>query len=247
MSLFRRGGPAGGERVVRVRVKRFDPRADRRPRWQEYRVRVGPKMSVLDALFAILEEQDGSLGFRCSCAARRCGSCAVVVNGRERLACGTPLDELGAVISLEPLRHLPVVRDLVVDMVPFFARYAAVKPYFVGRGARELALVPPGSGERALVSRQLDCLTCAACYSACPIVGLNPAYLGPAALNRVLCLVADERDAAGRERLETVADAEGLFGCRGVSNCEVVCPMGIQPWRSIQRLRRWALFGGKGG
>ncbi len=224
-----------------VRIKRFDPVADRQPRWEGFRIEAGPTMTVLDALFQVVERHDASLGFRASCGAGACGSCAMVIDGREGLACRTLLDGLGTTVRLEPLRHLPVAKDLVVDMTTFFAKYAAVKPYFVGDGSPTPAVVPPGAGRRDIVDRQLECITCGACYSACPIVSFNPHYLGPAALNRAYCLVADERDVAGPERLALVACSDAALSCRGVSNCLDVCPRGIEPLFSIQRLRKRAL------
>ena len=229
-------------RAMTFRVRRFDPERDRKPRWTSYRVQVRPKMSVLDALFAILEEQDGTLGFRYSCRAEMCGSCAMVINGREGLACGTRLDHLrGKTVTVAPLRAMPVIKDLVTDMQPFFEKWAGVMPYFVSAGATEPAVIPPGSGRREIIDHQLSCITCGACVSACPIVATNPNYLGPAALNRAYTLVADRRDGAGEVRLEAVAGPDGIYCCRNVASCVDVCPMGIEPLVAIQRLRRRAL------
>ena len=229
--------PAPARRTVTFRVKRFQPGVDARPHWERYDVAVEPKMSVLDALFAILERQDGTLGFRYSCRAAMCGSCAMVINGREGLACSTRLDGMGRTVTVEPMRRQPVIKDLVVDMASFWEKYAAIKPYFVGGRYEEPAVIRPDSGEREIIDEQLDCITCGACYSACPIVAFNPHYLGPAALNRAYNLVADVRDTATEERLAAVCCSDGAFTCHNAFNCVEVCPQQLDPQRSIQLLR----------
>jgi succinate dehydrogenase / fumarate reductase iron-sulfur subunit len=236
--LFGKSAPPDGARTVTFRIKRFQPEVDARPRWDRYAVAVGPKMSVLDALFEILERQDGTLAFRYSCRAAMCGSCAMVINGRDGLACSTRLDGMGRTVTVEPMRRMPVIKDLVVDMAPFWQKYAAIKPYFVGGRHEEPAVIRPDSGEREIIDAQLDCITCGACYSACPIVAFNPNYVGPAALNRAYNLVADVRDMATDERLAAVCCSDGAFTCHNAFNCVEVCPQQLDPQRSIQLLRR---------
>jgi succinate dehydrogenase/fumarate reductase iron-sulfur protein len=232
-----------------VRVRRFDPSADRQPAWRAYQIEPRPMMSVLDALFWILEHEDPTLAFRYSCRAGMCGSCAMVINGREGLACGLRLNRLGASITVEPLRSLPVTKDLVVDLRPFFDKYRSVDPFFVGDDTSaplagpvgEPAVVPPGDPSRTVVDRQIDCISCGACYSACPVVGLVPEFLGPAALNRAYAVAADRRDRAGEERLHRVAANGGAYACHSVGNCVTVCPVGVNPLLSIQLLRKGAV------
>lgn len=230
-----------------VRVRRHDPAVDRRPRWQAYAVEARPMMSVLDALFWILESLDPTLAFRYSCRAGMCGSCAMVINGREGLACQRRLEGLRGPVSVEPLRSLPVTKDLLVDLSPFFEKYRAVDPFYVGEtgslvGATpEPAVVPPGDPVRGVISRQIDCISCGACYSACPVVGIVPEFLGPAALNRAYAIAADTRDTAGLERLRRVAADGGVFGCHSVGNCVTACPVGVNPLLSIQLLRKGAV------
>jgi succinate dehydrogenase/fumarate reductase iron-sulfur protein len=230
-----------------VRVRRFDPAADQRARWQTYEVEARPMMSVLDALFAILEHDDPTLAFRFSCRAGMCGSCAMVVNGRECLACGLRLEHLRTPVSVEPLRSLPVVRDLLVDLRPFFDKYRAVNPFYVGEAtsllgpAGEPAVVAPGDAARAVLDRQIDCISCGACYSACPVTAILPEFLGPAALNRAYAISADTRDAAGAERLRRVSSDGGVFACHSVGNCVTACPVGVNPLLSIQLLRKGAV------
>jgi succinate dehydrogenase/fumarate reductase iron-sulfur protein len=247
-----------------VRVRRFDPaapaagsaadrsragggRSGRRPRWQAYRIEARPMMSVLDALFWILEHDDPTLAFRYSCRAGMCGSCAMVINGREGLACGLRLAHLRSPVSVEPLRSLPVIKDLLVDLRPFFDKYRAVDPFYVGEAsslagpASEPAVVPPEDPARDVVDRQIDCISCGACYSACPVVGLVPEFLGPAALNRAYAVAADPRDTAGSERLHRAWANAGAHACHSVGNCVSVCPVGVNPLLSIQLLRKGAV------
>lgn len=228
------------------RVRRFDPASDARPAWRSYTVDIQPKMSVLDGLFWILEHVDGSLGFRYSCRAGMCGSCAVLINGREDLACRRRLDRLRSPVHVEPLRSLPVIKDLVVDMAPFFAKYKAVAPFFAAADASMMgddetpAVVRPDSHVRDVVDRQLGCISCGACYSACPVVALNPAYLGPAALNRAYVLSADVREPVEKNRVALLSGDDGVYACHAVGNCVTACPVEINPLLSIQLLRKGA-------
>jgi succinate dehydrogenase/fumarate reductase iron-sulfur protein len=233
---------------VIVRVRRFDPAAHNRGgRWQAYEVEPQPMMSVLDALFWILEHDDPTLAFRYSCRAGMCGSCAMVINGREALACAARLAQLRGPVSVEPLRSLPVVKDLLVDLRPFFDKYRAVDPFYVGDTgslagpASEPAVVPRGDPAREVVDRQIDCISCGACYSACPVVGYLPEFLGPAALNRAYAIAADTRDQAGAARLRRVTRDGGVYACHSVGNCVTVCPVGVNPLLSIQLLRKGAV------
>ncbi|HLW58681.1 MAG TPA: 2Fe-2S iron-sulfur cluster-binding protein [bacterium] len=227
-------------------VKRFDPEADARPSWQAHTVDVRPKMSVLDGLFWILERMDGTLGFRYSCRAGMCGSCAMVVNGREALACRLRLERISGPVYVEPLRSLPVIKDLVVDMAPFFTKYRSVDPFYIGEDPSmtgriaEPVVVRPDSGVRDVVDQQVGCISCGACYSACPVVALNPGYLGPAALNRAYVLKADVREPSSDDRLALVSGDDGVFACHDVGSCITACPVGVNPLLSIHLLRKGA-------
>jgi succinate dehydrogenase/fumarate reductase iron-sulfur protein len=226
-----------------VAIQRFTSEADARPRLEEHEVEVGESASVLDVLFALQRGPAPDLAFRFSCRVGMCGSCAMVVNGREQLTCSTLAGPLGPRLRVEPLRNLPLLRDLVVDLAPFFAAYERTTPYFVPR--KDLSgfyTIPHDSAEWKAMDHQPQCIDCAACYSACTLVTLHPRYLGPMALHRALSLIADPRDDARKERIERVADEGGAFRCHTLGNCRDVCPRGISPTASIQRLKRMAVF-----
>lgn len=226
-----------------LRIRRYHPAKDSHPYWATYTIEAKPKLSVLDGLFAVLEQQDGTLGFRYSCRAGMCGSCAMRIDGREGLACRIRLENLGSTITVEPLRSLPVIKDLLTDMTPFFEKYRKVEPFFIGvkpsfaDAVPEPERVDPSQPLRQSADRAIDCISCGACYSACPTVATNSAYLGPAALNRAFALAADERDRESG-RLSLVLGADGVYGCRSVGNCVSVCPAGVAPLAAISLLRR---------
>jgi succinate dehydrogenase / fumarate reductase iron-sulfur subunit/fumarate reductase iron-sulfur subunit len=225
---------------VRVTVSRSDPGAP-----STFEVARFEPMMVLDALLAIQRDQEPALGFRYSCRVGMCGTCTVRLDGRPILACQTRLQPDLETIRLDPLAGLPVVRDLIVDMTPFFDEWARVKPYLVPR--RELvnpAVIPPDTPERRVIDPALDCITCGACYAGCGIAGYRRDFLGPAALNRAMVLIADSRDAERATRLRAVTGADGAWRCRYIHACTAVCPKGLDPAGAIRRLRRWRLEDG---
>ncbi|MGH2355399.1 MAG: succinate dehydrogenase/fumarate reductase iron-sulfur subunit [Chloroflexota bacterium] len=224
---------------ITVRVLRSPTEPEGKPVYQAYWVETFPRMSVLDALFTIQREHDRTLAFRCSCRLGMCGTCAVIVNGREGLACQTLVEQLGgAEITLRPLNYLPVVKDLAVDLEPFFDRYRSVKPYFVPREASDRPqVIKQGEGERKWVDPALGCITCGICFSACSVVGLNPDFPGPAALNRAYTLTSDVRDAARDERLEAASGPDGVWRCHQQFNCASACPRHLVPTQAIRQLR----------
>ena len=211
---------------------------------QTWHVPVVERMSVLDVVASIQAKQDSSLAYRYSCRAGMCGTCSMRVNGRNRWTCRTPVKSLASsVLRLEPLPNYPVLRDLVVDMAPFFEGMARIRPEFVPRDPQKagFAKISPDSPERREINQHVECITCGNCMSACGITASNPHYLGPAALNRVYALILDSRDAAARLRLDAVNRYEGLWGCHSQFNCVEACPMGIEPARAIQKLKRGLL------
>jgi fumarate reductase iron-sulfur subunit len=213
-----------------------------RERWQTFEVDAGPDTTVLDALVEIQRRRDPSLAFRYACRVGMCGSCAMVVNGRERWACRTRLASLPpGTVSVRPLYHFPLLRDLVVDMAPFTEKLRAVGAALVPTaGAEEYALIPAGSAERREIDPAIECIGCGMCVSACTMVGHNPRFPGPAALNRAFTLARDSRDAAGEARWRVLLSDDALARCHGQGNCTEVCPMGLAPTTSIVRLRQMA-------
>jgi succinate dehydrogenase / fumarate reductase iron-sulfur subunit len=188
---------------------------------------------VLDLLHTIKWEQDGTLTFRRSCAHGVCGSDAMLINGRNRLACKIRVDQLGRRISVAPLPGLPVVKDLVVDMEGFFAKYRSVKPYLVNEAplpARERLQSPEA---RARYDDTTKCILCAACTTSCPSFWAQKSYVGPAAIVNAHRFVFDSRDEAAQERLEILADKDGVWRCRTVFNCTDACPRGINITQAI--------------
>ena len=219
---------------VDLRILRYDPERDTRPHWERYTVEAEPTDRVLDLLHKVKYEQDGSLTFRRSCAHGICGSDAMLINGRNRLACKIRLDQLGrGRVTVAPLPGLPVVKDLVVDMEGFFAKYRRVMPYLVAEGpapARERRQSP---AERARYDDTTKCILCAACTSSCPSFWAQPEYIGPAAIVNAHRFIFDSRDEAADVRLEILAERDGVWHCRTIFNCVDACPWGIKITQAI--------------
>jgi succinate dehydrogenase/fumarate reductase iron-sulfur protein len=239
------------ENEITLKIQRFDPTADKLPYWQEFRVVMTPGMTVLDALFEVLNHQDGTLAFRFCCRAGVCGSCAMVIAGKVRLACETQIalfkDKKELLIS--PLPHQKVVKDLAVDYDLFFDRLKAVKPFLVGKEPypeKEYIQLPK---ERVPINEPIDCIMCGSCTSACTMAWLNQDYLGPAALLKSYRFLVDTRDAIWDERLDIVEREEGVWRCHTQFNCVEVCPKKLNPTEAIQRQKIKAfkrkLFGRK--
>jgi fumarate reductase iron-sulfur subunit len=226
--------------MATLRVFRWAPGADER--FDEFTVTAGPETTVLDALVEVQRGRDATIAFRYACRVGMCGSCAMVVNGRERWACRTRLATLGTgAVTVRPLYHFPLLRDLVVDMAPFRARMASVGGALVPRAdAPDYAVVPPEGGERREIDAAIECIGCAMCVSACTMVAHARDFPGPAALNRAFTLQRDHRDGAKEERWAALLGDDALGRCHGQGNCTDVCPMEISPTGSILRLRRLA-------
>jgi len=195
-------------------------------------------MTVLDALFQVLEEKDGSLAFRYSCRSAVCGSCASFINGRPRLACETQLGTLGSMVTIGPLPHLPVIRDLVVDLHSFYQKIDMLKLYFEAREPspeKEFIQTPK---DREAIDTAIDCIDCGACFSSCPLTWTDPKYPGPAAFVKAYRFIADSRDTGGIERLRAVGCEDGIWRCHTVFNCADACPKSINPTYFIQQLKR---------
>ncbi len=218
---------------VKLRILRYDPQRDHKPHWESYLVEAGPMDRVLDLLHTVKWETDGSLTFRRSCAHGVCGSDAMLINGRNRLACKIRIDQLGSKISVAPLPGLPVVKDLVVDMEDFFSKYRSVKPYLINESPEPTRERLQTAVERARYDDTTKCILCAACTSSCPSFWAQKGYVGPAAIVNAHRFIFDSRDEAADERLEILADEDGVWRCRTIFNCTDACPRGINITQAI--------------
>jgi len=222
----------------RLEIRRFDPERDPEPRWEAYTVNLDAGDRVLDALHEVKWHQDGTLTFRRSCAHGVCGSDAMVINGANRLACTVLLGDVGPRLRIEPLRGLPVLRDLLVDMEPFFEQYRAMEPWLrpeseAGDGER---IQSPE--ERARFDDTTKCILCAACTTSCPVFWGAGSYVGPAAIVAAHRFIFDSRDGAAAQRLAALDDRSGMWGCRTAFNCTEACPRGIRVTDAIAQVKR---------
>lgn len=227
---------------VKFRIKRFNPEAAAKPYWAEYQVTAEPTDRVLDGLHSIKWRQDGTLALRRSCAHGVCGSDAMLINGRNRLACKVLIKDMAPVITVEPMRGFRVLKDLIVDMEPFFAQYRSVQPYLVNDDpppAKERLQTPE---ERARFDDTTKCILCAACTTSCPIFWTDGSYVGPAAIVNAHRFIFDSRDQAAEERLAILARDSGVFRCRTIFNCTDACPRGIEVTKAIQDVKRAILL-----
>lgn len=227
---------------VSLRILRFDPDSDQGPHFVEYAAEVEPTDRVLDALNYVKWYGDGTVTYRRSCAHGVCGSDAMRINGRNRLACKVLVKDVSQPITLEPLLGFKVLKDLLVDMDPFFALYASVKPYLI-------TSTPPPEKERLQSPEERErfddttkCILCAACTGSCPPYWSNPQFVGPAALVNAHRFIFDSRDEGAPERLEILGERDGVFRCRTVFNCTESCPRDIQITRAIQQIKRLILY-----
>ncbi len=227
---------------VTLRIKRYNPEQDVKPVFKEYVVEVEPTDRLLDALNEVKWHQDGSLTYRRSCAHGVCGSDAMRINGRNRLACTLLMKELGKKVTIEPLMGYKVLKDLVVDMEKFFAAYKSVKPYLIADDA-------PSSGERLQSPQDREryddttkCILCAACTTACPITWTNEHFVGPAAIVNAHRFIFDSRDQGAGERLRILNTQSGVWRCRTVFNCTEACPRGIEVTNAIEEVKRALLY-----
>lgn len=228
-----------------MRIRRFNPEKDKKAWWGEYTVNdVLPTDSVLDLLHRVKWEIDGTLSLRRSCAHGVCGSDAMRINGFNALACKTLVSRLKSSgdaigIQVEPITGLPVLKDLIVDMEPFFDHYRAVLPYLVNEAP------PPEDGRERLQSPEdrarfddtTKCILCAACTTACPSFWANDRYVGPAAIVQAHRFIFDSRDEAYAERLEVVGDTFGVWRCRTIFNCTKACPRDIEVTKAIAEVK----------
>jgi succinate dehydrogenase / fumarate reductase iron-sulfur subunit len=229
-------------------IRRFDPETDAEPRWQDFDVEVYSTDRVLDALHKIKWDMDGSLTFRRSCAHGICGSDAMRINGRNRLACKTLMKDLdlSKPIYVEAIKGLPLEKDLVVDMEPFFAAYRAVNPFLVSNSPAE----PGKERQQSIAAREVfddttKCILCAACTSSCPVFWSDGQYFGPAAIVNAHRFIFDDRDDESQVRLDILNDKEGVWRCRTTFNCSEACPRGIQVTKAIAEVKQAMMRGSR--
>ena len=227
--------------ALRVRVWR----GTHSGRYQEFEVPRFESQTVLDVVTHIQRKLDPTLSYRFSCRVGMCGSCAMTVNGKARWTCRTHVSAVldGDRLEIAPLGNLPIVKDLVTDMTPFFDKWAAAKGHFRGSATRrdDFARVSPQSRERKLVDESIECIGCGVCYSSCDVVAWRPDYLGPAALTRAWTLVNDLRDGMRDERLAAVSGDAGCHACHTQMTCTERCPKKLAPTAAIAGLKRMTL------
>ena len=226
---------------ITVKIRRYSGKTDREIRFDTFDVPLNDKSNVLDVVHYIQNHIDPTLAFRYSCRVGMCGTCSMRVNGKNRWTCRTTVESIGSdFLTIEPLPNYPIIKDLAVDMSPFFDRYRRVRAEFVPKNpaSKEFARILPNSKERMEIDPQIECITCGCCFGECNLVETNSEFLGPAALNRAFTLITDSRDGAGDERLDLLNSHQGAWGCHTQFNCTDVCPMGISPTRAIQKIKR---------
>jgi succinate dehydrogenase / fumarate reductase iron-sulfur subunit len=229
---------------VKLSIYRFNPETDTEAHFEDYTIEAEPMDKLLDALHKVKWYQDSSLALRRSCAHGICGSDAMLINGRNALACKLLIKNLKQPITVEPIRGLPVLRDLIVDMEPFFAGYRAVMPWLIPdpeeeEPERERIQSPE---DKARYDDTTKCILCAACTTSCPIFWADKEYVGPAAIVSAHRFIFDSRDSAGDERMEILSAKTGIYKCRTVFNCTDACPRGIKVTKAIQEVKQAALL-----
>jgi succinate dehydrogenase iron-sulfur subunit len=241
-----------------LKIRRFDPKSGQAAYWDEHKVELGPRNSVLDAILKVRDEVDGSVGIRCSCQQAICGSCGVRMNGKPGLACNTHLEEAAArlhngaadsgdaapagVIEVEPMGNIPVIRDLIVDMDSVhWKKIQRVTPYLINQEpVPEREYIVPHAN-MVDVTQTMACIQCGACVSDCLSMEMDPLFVGPAALAKAYRFVGDPRDAEHHQRLLDLSqDPHGIYDCTHCFNCIDACPKGVDPMSQIMRLRRRA-------
>lgn len=229
---------------VSIRVQRFNPETDSEPHFESYSIEADPMDQLLDCLHKIKWEHDSSLALRRSCAHGICGSDAMLINGVNGLACKLLIKDLKQPITVEPIRGLPLIKDLIVDMEPFFKGYREVMPWLIAdeheREPNRERLQSPSERER--YDDTTKCILCAACTTSCPIFWADGSYVGPAAIVNAHRFIFDSRDSGSPRRLDVLSGKNGAFKCRTAFNCTAACPRGIKVTKAIQEVKQAALF-----
>jgi succinate dehydrogenase / fumarate reductase iron-sulfur subunit len=223
---------------IQLKVRRQNPEGDQTPHWSEYTLDVPDHYTLLDALIQVREEVDETLSLRCSCRSHICGSCGMRINGHAGLACKTKIRELPRQITVEPMGNLPVIKDLVVDLEPFWNKLYSIDPFLKPAGdPPEREYVVPADTMLHL-DGVINCIMCGACVSDCESLSVNPLFIGPTALAKEYRFVMDPRDAADRERLMQMNGPGGVWDCTHCYQCVEVCPKDVAPMERIMAMRR---------
>jgi succinate dehydrogenase / fumarate reductase iron-sulfur subunit len=225
-------------KTVTLRVRRYDPEKESLPTYMEYKVPVQKGMTVLDGILYIKEHIDPSLSARYSCRMGICGSCGMIIDGKERLACQTQILELKKdLIKVDPMGNYKIVKDLVPDLSKLFRNHEAVKPYIVREEEKPTAEYLQTPEQREKYGMFTDCILCGACLSACPTSAADELYLGPQALAQAFRYISDSRDTGFYERLNVLDSKHGVWRCHFSGACSEVCPKGVDPALGIQLLK----------
>ncbi len=227
---------------VQLRIQRYNPELRDKPFYQEYTVDVQPTDRVLDALNQVKWHQDGTLTYRRSCAHGVCGSDAMRINGRNRLACKVLIKDIGTKITCEPLLGYEVIKDLVIDMEPFFDSFRSVMPFLINDQNPPTTERLQSAEDRAVFDDTTKCILCGACTTACPITWTNEDWIGPAAIVNAHRFIYDSRDTGTEARLEVLNEKSGVWRCRTIFNCTDACPRGIQVTNAIEQVKRTLLL-----
>ena len=236
-------GRSGSSGAVTIKVLRYNPDVDQEPDYREYALTVEPTDRVLDALNAIKWYQDGTLTYRRSCAHGVCGSDAMRINGVNRLACKVLMRDVGSRVVVEPLMGFRVVKDLVVDMEPFFAQYRSVLPYLINDQPTPRRERLQSIEDRERFDDTTKCILCAACTTSCPSFWANDEFVGPAAIVNAHRFIFDSRDEAAAVRLDRLNGREGVWRCRTIFNCTEACPRDIKITSAIGEVKKSIMFG----
>jgi len=224
-----------------VKIKRFDPDRDRKPYWARYELDMDPADRVLDALQEIQWRHDPSLALRRSCAHGVCGSDAMLINGVNHLACKVLVKDVAPMVTVEPLPAFRVLKDLVVDMEPFFDAHRSIHPYLINDDPPPRTERLQSPEERELFDDTTKCILCACCTSSCPVYWATRQYVGPAAIVNAHRFIFDSRDQGAGERLDILNQATGVWRCRTVFNCNQACPREIDVTKAIEDVKRLLL------
>ncbi len=235
-------GRTDGRIALTLKIRRYNPEVSDEPWWDEFTVKMEPTDRLLDALHEVKWRQDGTLALRRSCAHGICGSDAMLINGRNALACKVLVQDVAPKATVEPIRGMPVLKDLIVDMDQFFEGYKSVLPFLVNDSGEPDKERRQSPDERARFDDTTKCILCAACTTSCPIFWGDDEYVGPAAIVNAHRFIFDSRDEGGRERLKILSEKTGVFRCRTTFNCTDACPRGIQVTKAIQEVKRSILF-----